>query len=101
MEGISEMFLDGIQSEIEAMKRAKSDYSVELLDNFYDPDTESYILVMPFYRKGSLAEQIKKIKTQTDIICLLYQITMAFLVFDKHAGCWHLDLKPENILVKA
>ena len=37
------------------MKRAKSDYSVELVDNFYDPEEESYVLVMPYYRKGSLA----------------------------------------------
>ena len=56
---------------------------------------------MPYYRKGSLADEIKNITTQTGIISFLYQITMAFLAFDKHAGCWHLDLKPDNILVKA
>ena len=58
---------------------------------------------MPFYRKGSLSDCLKnkKIQTPTDILCFLYQITMAFLSFDKHAGCWHLDLKPDNILVKA
>ena len=55
IENVSEMFIENMESEIEAMKRAKSDYSVELVDNFYDPEEESYVLVMPYYRKGSLA----------------------------------------------
>ena len=55
---------------------------------------------MPYYRKGTLSNHIKRIKTQTDIVCLLYQITMAFLAFSKYEGCWHLDLKPDNILFK-
>ena len=84
------------------MKRAKSDYSVSLIDNFYDPEEESYVLVMPFYRNGSLGDEIKNIKSPTQVLCFLYQITMAFLSFDKNlGGCWHLHLKPDNILVKS
>ena len=43
------------------MKTAHSDFTMELIDHFYDEDYQngSYIFVMPFYKKGSLTEIIR------------------------------------------
>lgn len=82
--------------------RAKSDYTVELLDHFFDEETGTYVFVMPYYRKGNLSSLLSYTKwTKLDILSFLYQICQAFLSFNKKGACWHLDLKPDNILVKA
>lgn len=83
------------------MMRAKSDYTVELLDHFYDENLCAYIFVMSYYSKGSLTNVLNKNWTKLDILCFMYQICQAFLSFNKKGACWHLDLKPDNILVKA
>lgn len=101
LENVETLFLDSIRSEAEAMMRAKSDYTVELLDHFYDEDLRTYIFVMPYYSKGNLSNFLDRVWSKLDILCFMFQICQAFLSFTKKGGCWHLDLKPDNILVKA
>ena len=35
------------------MKKAESEYVLELVDAFYDNDIGSYVLVTPYYKQGS------------------------------------------------
>ena len=54
------------------MMRAKSDYTVELLDHFYDEDSKTYIFVMPYYRKGNLTDYLDKKWDFSEILCFLF-----------------------------
>jgi serine/threonine protein kinase len=105
IENVDLLYLDSFEAEAEAMMRAKSDYTVELLDHFFDEELITYVFVMPYYSKGSLQDHVSensKRWDKLDILCFLYQICQAFLSFSQQGGgCWHLDLKPDNILIKA
>jgi hypothetical protein len=36
------------------MKNAKSDYSLDLVDHFFEEENKVYILVMPYCKLGSI-----------------------------------------------
>ncbi len=82
------------------MKKIKSDYTLDLLDHFYDEKLAAYILVLPFYRKGNLSTIMHRIWDPKDILLFLFQIQKALIEIFK-SNIWHLDLKPDNILIKS
>jgi serine/threonine protein kinase len=56
------MMSDAIESEAKVMQMTKSDYTIDLIDYFYDEDYEggSYIFVMPYCRDGSLSKLMQR-----------------------------------------
>lgn len=65
------------------MKNAKSDYSLELYDHFFDRSNLQYILVMPFCKFGSLEKKINENWSLDSILLFMYQITQAFVDFSE------------------
>jgi len=84
------------------MAKLKSDYTIELIDHFYDSLQKEYIIVLPFCEKGSLDGLMKEDNhwKLESIYLLLHQIQKGFMEMYKN-NIWHLDLKPENILIKS
>lgn len=81
------------------MMKTKSDNTVPLIDHYFDEQDQSYVFVMPYYKKGNLTKYMDKKWSKTEILCFLSQICEGFLSLI-HASCWHLDLKPDNIILK-
>lgn len=48
------MNVESLENEAQAMMAAKSDNAVSLINHYYDESEQSYIFVMPYYKKGSL-----------------------------------------------
>ena len=99
---MNKKFKSEYEKEIEVMKSIKSDYVIELKDNFYDETNEGYCIVMDLCEedlrhildtnkpKGLPLNMIKKIFIQlNDVLKTLI-----------NKGYIHRDLKPENILIK-
>ena len=90
------------QQEIEAMKNIKSNYVIELKDNFYDKINDGYCIVMELC-DGDLRQILKKYKPKglplnliNKIFIQLNEALKAMIKLDYT----HRDLKPENILIK-
>ena len=90
------------EKEIEVMKNIKSEYIIELKDNFYDEKNNGYCIVMELC-DGDLRDVLKKYKPKglpLDIINKIFMQLNEALKAMIDINYTHRDLKPENILIK-
>ena len=90
------------KKEIQIMKNIKSEYVIELIDNFYDEKNGLYCIVMELC-DGDLRQILYKYKPKglpLNIINKIFiQLNDALKAMIK-IDYTHRDLKPENILIK-
>ena len=88
--------------ETDAMKNIKSEYIIELKDNFYDEKNEGYCIVMELC-DGDLRQILNKYKPKglpLNIINKIFNQLNDALKAMINIKYTHRDLKPENILIK-
>ena len=89
-------------NEIEVMKNTKSEYIIDLIDNFYDEKNGFYCIVMELC-DGDLRQILKKYKPKGLPLNIINKIFIQLndaLKAMRDKNYTHRDLKPENILIK-
>lgn len=96
--GGEEAPLLAVQREIQIMYALGHRYILSITEVIEDDYTNSYILIMPFARNGTLQHLLntKNIDNRTLSICF-FQVAEAFRYIHSK-NIVHRDLKPENIL---
>lgn len=94
-----EYLMNGLFSEIQIMKKLKSEYVVDLIDVL--ETSNNYYIIQEYCDGGDFRSELKKKKNLSEFEALnvMRDLLTGFMDLLKN-GIIHRDLKPENILIK-
>ncbi|KAL4455276.1 hypothetical protein ABPG73_021060 [Tetrahymena malaccensis] len=94
-----EYLMNGLFSEIQIMKKLKSEYVVDLIDVL--ETSNNYYIIQEYCDGGDFRSELKKRKnlSEQESLNVMKDLLNGFMDLLKN-GIIHRDLKPENILIK-
>ncbi|KAL4438409.1 hypothetical protein ABPG74_009448 [Tetrahymena malaccensis] len=88
-----------LNQELSIQKLIKSRHTVQIIENFFDQNLRTHIVIQEYCDEGDLDQYIAKYQSlpEAQAISYLKQLLQAFKDLHAH-NCMHRDIKPNNIL---
>ncbi|EAR86056.3 Serine/Threonine kinase domain protein (macronuclear) [Tetrahymena thermophila SB210] len=89
-----------LNQELTIQKIIKSQHTVQVIEDFFDQNFKTHIIIQEYCDGGDLEQYVKKYKylPEAQAISYLKQLLQAFKELHFHK-CMHRDIKPSNILI--